>query len=344
MWVLTGKSMKSIFHNNTRYAVIGSGSWATALIKILQDTQDEILWYVRDQHMIDFIKENNHNPQYLQAASLDPSRLTMSFDINRIIRDADVLIFCIPSSYFISEMIPLTASLEGKFIVTAIKGLIPERNISVTEYFNRIHNISYDYIGVIAGPVHAEEVAMERLSYLSVTCKKEKTARKLAEAFKCPYIQTSVGTDIYGLEYAVVLKNIYAIASGMSRGLGYGDNFQAVLVSCAYQEIRSFLNRSYPDKTRNTSLSGILGDLLVTSYSQFSRNRSFGNMIGRGYSIKAAQLEMNMVAEGFYAASCIHELNKKYNVDMPIAEAMYKILHEFRSPAIVFKALSEQLK
>lgn len=336
--------MKSIFHEKTKYAVIGSGSWATALIKILLDTREEVLWYVRDQEMINFITQNKHNPHYLQAAKLDAKRLIMSTDINQIIHEGDVLIFCIPSTYFISEMIRMTAPLDNKFIVTAIKGLINERNISITEYFNRIHNIPYDNIGVIAGPVHAEEVAMERLSYLSVTCKKEKTAERLAEAFRCPYIRTSIGTDIYGLEYAVVLKNIYAIASGMSLALGYGDNFQAVLVSCAYQEIRAFLNRSYPDKGRNTSLSGFLGDLLVTCYSQFSRNRTFGNMIGQGYSIKAAQLEMNMVAEGYYATSCIYEINKKYKVEMPIAEAMYKVLYEFRSPAIVFKALSEQLK
>ncbi|MDD4920028.1 MAG: glycerol-3-phosphate dehydrogenase [Bacteroidales bacterium] len=336
--------MKGNFNKNTTYAVIGSGSWATALVKILLDTQEEVVWFVRDQKMISFIDQNKHNPHYLQAVELDTSRLLMSCDINKIISQGDVLIFCIPSTYFISEMLPMTVSLEDKFIVTAIKGLIPESNISITEYFKTIHNIPYDNMGVIAGPVHAEEVAMERLSYLSITCKKERTAKKLAQAFRCPYIRTSIGTDIYGLEYSVVLKNIYAIASGMSRALGYGDNFQAVLVSCAYQEIRSFLNRSYPDKGRNTSLSGFLGDLLVTCYSQFSRNRTFGNMIGQGYSIKAAQLEMNMVAEGYYATLCIHEINKKYKAEMPIAEAMYKILHEFRSPAIVFKALSEQLK
>ncbi len=336
--------MKKLFKNKTNYAVIGSGSWATALVKVLLDTQKEVFWYVRDPKMIHFIEENKHNPQYLQAATLDPLRLKMSADINHPVSEADVLIFCIPSTYFIAEMMNLTASLEGKFIVTAIKGLIPEQNLSISEYFNRIHNISYDQLGVIAGPVHAEEVAMERLSYLSVTCKKKKTAENLAEAFNCSYLRTSIGTDIYGLEYAVVLKNIYAIASGVARALGFGDNFQAVLVSCAYQEIRAFLNRSYPDKSRNTSLSGILGDLLVTCYSQFSRNRTFGNMIGKGYSIKAAQLEMNMVAEGYYATSCIYEINKKYKVDMPIAEAMYKVLHEFRSPAIVFKALSQKLK
>jgi len=336
--------MKGLFKKNTKYAIIGSGSWATALVKILLDSQDEALWFVRDQNMINFIDQDKHNPHYLQAVELDTSRLLMSCDINKVISQGDVLIFCIPSTYFISELIPLTVPLDEKFIVTAIKGLIPERNISVTEYFNRIHKIPYDNMGVIAGPVHAEEVAMERLSYLSVTCKKESTAKKLAGVFRCPYIRTSIGTDIYGLEYSVVLKNIYAIASGMSRSLGYGDNFQAVLVSCAYQEIRAFLNRTYPDKGRNTSLSGFLGDLLVTCYSQFSRNRTFGNMIGQGYSIKAAQLEMNMVAEGYHAALCIHEINKKHKVDMPIAEAMYKILHEFRSPAIVFKALSEQLK
>ncbi len=333
-----------LFQKNTKFAVIGSGSWATALVKILLDTQKEIFWYVRDPKMIQYIKDNKHNPHYLQAAKLDSSRLRMSSDINDVVKNAQVLIFCIPSAYFIAEMINLSEPLDKKFIVTAIKGLIPERNLSITEYFNRIHNISYDYLGVIAGPVHAEEVAMERLSYLSVTCKRKRTAEKLAEAFHAPYILTSPGTDIYGLEYAVVLKNIYAIASGMSRALGFGDNFQAVLVSCAYQEIRAFLNRSFPDKSRNTSLSGILGDLLVTCYSQFSRNRTFGNMIGQGYSIKTAQLEMNMVAEGYYATACIHEINKKYKVHMPIAEAMYKVLHEFRSPAIVFQALSQKLK
>lgn len=333
-----------MFNKTKKYAVIGSGSWATALVKILLDTQKEVFWYVRDRQVIQHITENKHNPQYLQAAKLDPLRLRMSADINKTVREADVLIFCIPSAYFITEMMHLNESLEGKFIVNAIKGLIPERNLSISEYFNRIHHVSYDYMGVIAGPVHAEEVAMERLSYLSVTCKKKKTAEKLAEAFRCSYILTSIGTDIYGVEYAVVLKNIYAIASGMSRALGFGDNFQAVLVSCAYQEIRAFLNRTFPDKSRNTSLSGILGDLLVTCYSQFSRNRTFGNMIGQGYSIKTAQLEMNMVAEGYFATASVHEINKKYKVDMPIAEAMYKVLHEFRSPAIVFQALSQKLQ
>ena len=345
MGVFINETMGRVFdNNNTKYAVIGSGSWATALIKILLDTQSEVGWFVREQDMIDSIMENNRNPKYLQAAELDASRLYMNTDINKVVEYADVLIFCIPSTYFISEVIRLSVSLENKFIVTAIKGLIPERNISITEYFNRIHQIPYDNIGVIAGPVHAEEVAMERLSYLCVTCKKERTALKLAEAFNCSYMRTSIGTDIYGLEYAVVLKNIYAIATGVSRALGYGDNFQAVLVSCAYQEMRLFLNRTYPEKSRNTAQSAFLGDLLVTCYSQFSRNRSFGNMVGQGYSIKAAQLEMNMVAEGYYATACIHEINRKYNLHMPIAEAMYKILYEFRSPAIVFKALCQHLK
>lgn len=335
---------KALEQKDARYAVIGSGSWATALVKILLDTRPSVGWYVREQEMIDSVNATGHNPKYLQAAELDATKLRMSTDINTIVENAEVLIFCIPSAYFISEMMKLSVSLANKFVVTAIKGLIPERNLSITEYFNRIHQISYDDMGVVAGPVHAEEVAMERLSYLSVTCKKENTAAKLAEAFSCNYIRTSLGTDIYGLEYSVVLKNIYAIASGMSRSLGYGDNFQAVLVSCAYQEIRLFLNRTHPDKARNTAQSAFLGDLLVTSYSQFSRNRSFGNMVGKGYSIKAAQLEMNMVAEGYYATACIHELNQKFKIKMPIADAMYKVLYEFRSPAIVFKALCAELK
>ncbi len=337
-------ALKIFSKTDVTYAVIGSGSWATALVKILLDTQPKVGWYVRDPDMIDSIRTNHHNPRYLQAAELDTDRLVMSHDLNAVVEATDVLIFCIPSTYFIGEMMKLEVSLEDKFIVTAIKGLIPDRNISITEYFNRIHQIPYDNIGVVAGPVHAEEVAMERLSYLTFTCKKESTAERLAQAFACTYIRTSLGTDIYGLEYSVVLKNIYAIASGMSRSLGYGDNFQAVLVSCAYQEIRIFLNRMHPDKNRNTAHSAFLGDLLVTCYSQFSRNRSFGSMVGQGYSIKAAQLEMNMVAEGYYATACIHDINNKQKLNMPIAEAMYKILYEFRSPAIVFKALCNQLK
>lgn len=327
-----------------RFAVIGSGSWATALVKVLMDTQPEVGWYIRNDKMITYIRENNHNPRYLQAAELDASRLIMSDDINAVIADAQILIFCIPSAYFIKEMMNLQVSLEDKFILSAIKGLIPERNISITEYFNRIHKIPYDRLGMVSGPVHAEEVAMERLSFLTITTKKASTAQHLQQAFSCSYMRTIIGTDIYGVEYAVVLKNIYAIAAGICRALGYGDNFLSVLAASAYYEMRVFLNKTHPDKNRNTARSAYLGDLLVTSYSQFSRNRTFGSMIGKGYTVRTAQLEMDMVAEGYYATASIHEINKKWKVPMPIAEAVYKILYEYRSAAIVIQSLAEKLK
>lgn len=336
--------MKLPNKENARFAVIGSGSWATALVKVLLETQALLGWYVRDPRMIEQIKESGHNPRYLQSAELDVHRLAMSADINQVINEADILLFCIPSAYFLQEMMNLQASLKNKFILSSIKGLLPERNISVTEYFHTVHKIPYDNLGMVAGPVHAEEVAMKRLSYLTVTTKKEAVATALAQAFASDYMHTNVCTDIYGVEYAVVLKNIYAIAAGICRSLGYGDNFLAVLAAASFSEMRLFLNRTHPDKNRNTARSAYLGDLLVTAYSQFSRNRTFGSMIGKGYSVRAAQLEMDMVAEGYYATACVYEINKKHKVPMPIAEAMYKILYEYRSPAIIIKTLTNQLK
>ena len=337
--------MKNFFENSTkRFAVIGSGSWATALVKMLLETQARLSWFVREKDMIEHIMLHRHNPLYLQAARLDAERLDMSDDINKVIAGADVLIFCIPSAYFLLEVEALTASLSDKFIVTAIKGMVPEKNITITEYFNRKYKIPYDNMGVVSGPCHAEEAAMERLSYLTLTCKRIETATTLAKAFACDYIKTSASTDIYGLEYAVVLKNIYAVAAGLCHSMGYGDNFSSVLITSAYHEMTDFLNKTHPDKNRDTARAAFLGDLLVTCYSQFSRNRTFGGMLGKGYSVRTAQLEMNMVAEGYYATRCIHELNKKYKVFMPVAQAMYAILYENKNPRMTIQKLTDWLQ
>ena len=336
--------MKKFFeHSVMRFGMIGSGSWATALVKVLQQTQGRVSWFVRDESMIGHIIKHQRNPSFLQSARLDALRLDISSDINKVVAESDVLIFCIPSVYFLDEIASLSVPLTDKFILTAIKGMIPKENITIAEYFNRTHGIPYDNIGVVSGPCHAEEVSMERLSYLTLTCKKEEVAKALSKAFTCSFMKTETSTDIYGIEYAVVLKNIYALAAGICHSLGYGDNFLAVLITSAYREMKEFLNKTYPSKTRDTSRSAFLGDLLVTSYSQFSRNRTFGSMLGKGYSVRTAQLEMNMVAEGYYGTRCIYELNQKHKVPMPIADAIYAILYEKSNPTTTIKHLSETL-
>lgn len=321
--------MKTFFERkDLKYAMIGSGSWATSLVTLLLNNQPEIFWYIRDRRNIDHISRYSHPRSYLQSVTLNPSRLHMSDDINEIVSQADVLLFCIPSAFFISEVSKINVPLDGKFVISAIKGFVCSDNITIAEYFNRVHNLPYDRIGVVSGPSHAEEVAMGRLSYLTLTSKHYEIAEALCKVFECEYIRTQPGTDIYGVEYSAALKNVYAIAAGICHGLGYGDNFMAVLITNAYNEIIRFLNKTHPDPSRVTSTSAYLGDLLVTSYSQFSRNRTFGSMLGKGYSVKSAQIEMDMVAEGYYAAKCIYEINKKYGVQMPIAEAVYEILYK----------------
>ena len=326
---------------NLKFAMVGSGSWATALVKLLMNHQKKIGWFIRDQKNIDRVMKNRRNKVYLSSVILEPDRLHMSTDINEIVQEADVLVFCIPSAYFLGVMDRLTVSLDGKFIVSAIKGFAGDRTIA--EYFNQVHGIPYDRIGVVSGPCHAEEVGMERLSYLTFTSKHISSAKALCDFFECDYVKAMPGTDIYGVEYSAALKNIYAIAAGIAHGLGYGDNFLSVLITSSFKEMTDFLNASHPVKKRNVLSSPYLGDLLVTGYSQFSRNRTFGSMIGKGYSVKNAQVEMNMVAEGYYASDAINRINKRFGVDMPIAEAVHDILYEDRYPAYVMKRLSDKL-
>lgn len=337
--------MKEFFDKkDLRYGVIGSGSWATALVKVLCSTRGSLSWYVRDSSLIDYIKKHHHNRDYVSSIYLHPDKLMMSDDINEIVEQSDVLLFVVPSTYFLKEMNNLTASLDNKFIISAIKGFVSKNNLTVAEYFHEYHKIPFDRIGVIGGPTHAEEVSLERLSYLTLASKHIENSRALCEVFRGENIKTISCTDIYGVEYAAALKNVYAILAGICHGLGYGDNFMAVLVSSAYHELIDFINTTHPDKDRISSKSAYLGDLLVTSYSQFSRNRTFGGMIGKGYSVISAQVEMgNMVTEGYYAAKCLHEINMKYKVDMPLAESVYRILYEHKYPAYIIAQLTECL-
>jgi len=325
-----------------KIAVIGGGSWATAIIKMLCENVDQVAWWMRNEETIAHIKKYGHNPNYISAAELPSDKLKISNDLNAIISAADCLVFAVPSAFLKATLQPLQTSLKGKLIISAIKGIVPEDNAIIGDFFNKEHQIPYAQIGVIMGPCHAEEVALERLSYLTVACQDIAKAEWFAEQISCRYIKTNLSEDIFGTEIAAVLKNVVAIASGICHSLGYGDNFQAVLVSNAIREIKRFVDTVHPIK-RDIKESAYLGDLLVTAYSQFSRNRTFGYMIGKGYSVRSAQLEMKMVAEGYYAVKCIKEINEQYGMSMPITDAAYNILYENISPIIEMRLLSEQL-
>ncbi len=329
--------------SNSKIAVIGSGSWATALAKILLHNVESINWYFRSPENIEAFKKFHHNPNYLRGVEFETERINFFNDINDAVRDADIVVLTIPSAFLKDSLADLTVELKDKFVVSAIKGVVPGDNLIIGEYLNKYFNLPYERIGVIAGPCHAEEVALERLSYLTIACPDIKKARGFAFRLECPFIRTHVSDDIYGTEYASVLKNVFAIASGICHGLRYGDNFQAVLISNAIQEIKRFVDQVHPI-TRDIKSSAYLGDLLVTAYSQFSRNRTFGTMIGKGYSVRSAQLEMHMVAEGYYATKSIHEINEEFRVNMPILDAVYNILYENISPAIEIRLLSENLR
>ena len=326
-----------------RIAVMGGGSWATAIAKILLERQPQITWYMRRQDQIDEFKRESRNPSYLSGIVFDTSRIVFTSKINQVVKNSDILIFATPSPFLKQHLKKLRLRLDGKIIVSAIKGIVPEENLVISEYFHQVYNVPLEQIAVLSGPCHAEEVALERTSYLTVACKDRDRARELSQLLCNRFVQTYTSDDIYGIEYSSVMKNIYAIAVGICHGLKYGDNFQAVLVSNAIQEMNRFCNAVYPFH-RNLQESVYLGDLLVTAYSKFSRNRTFGTMIGKGYSVKTAQVEMEMIAEGYYGTKCIYEINEKYQVNMPILDAVYAILYQRRSPALVMRELTSKLQ
>ena len=322
-----------------KIAVIGGGSWATAIVKMLSENLDEIAWYMRSNNIIEHIKENKHNPNYLSSAELHPEKLFFSNDINKIIEYADYLIFVVPSAFLKTELDKIKVSLEGKVLFSAIKGIVPESGLIVGEHFHHKLNIPFKNIGIITGPCHAEEVAMERLSYLTIACRDEEKAKCLADLLSSRYIKTKISDDIIGTEYAAMLKNIFAIAAGIAHGLGYGDNFQSVLMSNSIREMKGFITKIHKMK-RNINNSAYLGDLLVTGYSTFSRNRMFGNMIGKGYTVKSAMMEMSMVAEGYYATKSAFLINQKNGAYTPIIDAVYAILYEQKNARKQFQKLT----
>lgn len=322
---------------------MGGGSWATAVAKIVLEKVDHISWYMRRPEVIEDFKRLEHNPSYLTSVHFDVNRISFSSDINEVVRNCDTLIFVTPSPYLKNHLKKLKEKLHNKFVITAIKGIVSDENLICSEYFRQVFNVPDDNLAVLGGPSHAEEVALGRLTYLTIGCTDEEKAANFADLIASSYVKTKTNSDVIGIEYASVLKNVYAIASGICNGLKYGDNFQSVLVSNAVQEMSRFLNAVYPIE-RNVYDSVYLGDLLVTSYSNFSRNRVFGTMIGRGYSVKSAQIEMEMIAEGFYGTKCMKEINRHFHVNMPILDAVYNILYEKISPSIEIKLLTDSFR
>ena len=326
-----------------KIAIIGGGSWATAIAKIVVQHTHHIGWYMRREDQIEDFKRLTHNPSYLTSVHFDIKEIEFNSDLNKIIDAYDTLVFVVPSPYLKNHLRKLRVRLKDKFIVTAIKGIVPDENLICTEYFHQVFDVPHDNLACIGGPSHAEEVALERLSYLTVGCSDMEKAQAFATVLNSQFIKTKTSTDVIGIEYSSVLKNVYAIAAGICSGLKFGDNFQAVLMANAVQEMARFLQSVHPVE-RNVYDSVYLGDLLVTGYSNFSRNRVFGSMIGKGYSVKSAQMEMEMIAEGYFGTKCMKEINRHCHVNMPILDAVYNILYERIAPQIEIKLLTDSFR
>ena len=341
-----------------KIGVIGNGSWATALVKIITDGGLSVNWWIRKESSIEYIQRRKHNPHYLHSASFNVSMLNMSSDVQAIVDASDLLVIAVPSAYIESVLENISKeSLKNKKILSAIKGLIPGQDVLLNDYLQKHFDIPLKNYFAVLGPCHAEEVASEKLSYLTFSGVDEDTAEEIAQCFKAPYINTVVNPDILGVQYAAVMKNIYALGAGIAHGLDYGDNFLSVYIANTADEMAGFLRKVgvkhivvgehekgiSRKKDMNYAASVYLGDLLVTCYSLHSRNRTFGNMIGKGYTVRSAQLEMNMVAEGYYASRCIYNFNKNIGADIPIAETIYKILWERELPAEGFERVEEVL-
>ncbi len=329
-----------------RVAVVGGGSWATAIISLLTNTVkdgNKVNWYLRKKEHIAYAQKNGQNPKYLTSLILDTSKIEFYSDLTQIIENSDILIFAIPSAFIEGTMEQYHGTLKDKIVVSAIKGMIPGKNTLIADYFKDNFEVDMQNFCVLAGPCHAEEVALQRLSYLTVASPNLSTAENIANDLECRYLKTSISDDIYGTEYAAVLKNIFAIAAGICQGLGYGDNFQAVLISNAIREMKRFVDTVHPIN-RDIKTSAYLGDLLVTAYSKFSRNRTLGVMLGQGYSLQSALLEMKMVAEGVSGSKCIYEVNKKYNIELPICTAVYNIIHLGKPVGFEIKLLIDKIR
>jgi glycerol-3-phosphate dehydrogenase (NAD(P)+) len=328
-----------------KVAVIGSGSWATAIVKMLCENPIEINWWIRKPEVVDHVQEFGHNPNYLSDVLINLNKVKPSSDLKAVIASADFVVMALPSAFINHSLQEATADwFDGKVVFSAVKGLIPESHQTLSQYFQEKFGLKPEQTGIIAGPCHSEEVAMERQSYLTVASYNEKNAYKMGHLLNGRFIHTHFLSDVIGIEMATVMKNIFSLAVGITKGLNYGDNFQAVMVSNAMQEMKLFLDAYAPSNNRDLNESAYLGDLLVTAYSPFSRNRVFGQMIGKGYTVKSAQFEMNMVAEGYYAINSIMALNEQLQLELPICKFVYNILYKYQSTGREIKQLEATLK
>ena len=334
--------MSYIISDNKRCGVIGYGSWATALVHTLERNKIEVWWHIRNEEILESMETEGRNAKYLSDVEFDTSLITATSDINEVVRNCEIILIAAPSAFLAYILAELDEPLENKFILSATKGIIEEEYRTITEYFKSKYGLHYTNLGLISGPSHAEEVSRNKLSYLTVACKSEENAKLIGEMFKSKDLKVAHSQDIYGIEYAAILKNIYALAGGLAAGLGYGDNFRAVLAAACARELTKFVNESFPFE-RDTMNAAYLGDLLVTSYSTFSRNRRLGQLIGHGCTVKSALNEMTMVAEGYYAAACIKKINEKHKIEMPIADMVYDVLYRRCSPRKRMKELTELL-
>ena len=334
--------MSTLRNSDVKIAVMGGGSWATALAKLLLRNCETIIWYMRrDDRIADFVA-SGHNPAYLSDVEFDVNRICFTSDINEAVEGADAVLLAMPSPYFKAHMAKITVPLADKIVISAIKGIVPEDNVTVAEYMISRYGVAPSNMLVIGGPCHAEEVAMDRVSYLTIGCTDTSRAEWFRGCVGSHTMHTITSVDVDGIEYAAVLKNVYAIVAGIIHGMKWGDNFTAMTVSNAVREMASFIDAASPG-LRNICDSVYLGDLLVTSYSKFSRNHNFGSMIGKGYSVKAARMEMEQTAEGYYGTKCIHEINERYGVDMPILDALYSIIYEGEAPRRAISRMSMKL-
>lgn len=335
--------MEVTTNERPKVGVLGGGSWATAIVKMLSNNLDEVHWWMRSESAVEHLRQFGHNQKYITSIAFNMEQVKVTTDMQAVVDASDYLVIAIPSAFLDKTMKDLQPQgMEDKIIFSAIKGIITEYDSIPARYIHKEFRTPYDHIGIIAGPCHAEEVASEKLSYLTLACPDLDIAATMADTLGCRYIKTSISEDVFGTEISAVLKNVYALAAGICHGLGYGDNFQSVLIANAIQEIKRFVDAVH-EVHRDVKSSAYLGDLLVTAYSPYSRNRTFGTMIGKGYSVKGTMMEMNMVAEGYYAARGIHVMNKKFQVDIPIAEAVYRVLYERVAPAIEMRLLADRL-
>ena len=327
---------------NNKFAVLGGGSWGTAIVKMLLENNKIVNWYIRNEEDVQFIKNKGRNSKYLQSVVFDKSKINPSSSVRETVINSEIIILAIPSPFLDTELKKISDLIIGKTIFSALKGVIPESHLIVSEHLNEFYKVPFSKIGIITGPCHAEEVALEKLSYLTVACKNEKNGREMANSLMSSYINVKFSKDTMGVEYAAMLKNVYAIVAGICHGLGYGDNFQSVLISSCVREMKKFVYKIYKTN-RDINDSEYLGDLLVTCYSSFSRNRTLGNMIGKGYTLKAAISEMSMISEGYYATKNAYELIESEFNEFNIISSAYQILYKNSNPKTIIKELTKKL-